>query len=113
MTSSSRRARQAPVADASWPIDRCMVPYSRPRANISSTASSKRRMAHMVASTRRASSLDPASLATVPAAVGLAMVSAPPGAVAQQPVLEAAQLQDGRAVVQLDVVVGQRLVDGD
>ena len=54
IASSVRSARQAPVADASWPIERCMVPCIRPRANRSSTASSNRRVVHMVRSAWRA-----------------------------------------------------------
>ena len=54
MASSSRSAKHAPVAEASWPIDRCIVPCISPRAKRSSTASSKRRIRHIASSVRRA-----------------------------------------------------------
>ena len=41
MKSLCLRATQTPVATASWPIERCMVPCIRPLAKSPSTASSK------------------------------------------------------------------------
>ena len=50
-------AAQTPVATASWPIERCIVPCIRPLAKRPSTASSKKRIANSDSSEALAASL--------------------------------------------------------